>query len=70
MTMTIEEIYKAAMPLPASEKLQLARRLLSDIPSESIIDYSEIWSEDDIREATLHSLDHAETSLGEEPEDV
>lgn len=70
MIMTIEEIYKAAEALPASEKLQLARRLLNDIPSESIVDYSETWSDEDIREATLHSLRYAATSLGEEPQDV
>ncbi len=70
MTMTIEELYKAAEPLPAREKLQLARRLLSDIPSESIVDYRDSWSEEDIREATLHSLRHAESALGEDLNDV
>ena len=62
MAMTIEEIYKAAEPLPASEKLKLARRLLSDIPSESVVDYSETWSKEDIQEAALHSMRYAETS--------
>ena len=70
MTMTVEEIYKATTVLSANEKLQLARRLLSDIPSESIVDYSETWSEEDIREATLYSLRYADTSLGEEAQDV
>jgi hypothetical protein len=70
MALTVEEIYKAASPLPASEKLQLVRRLLSDIPSESIVDYSEEWSKEDIREATLHSLRYADSSLGEEPQDI
>jgi hypothetical protein len=68
--MTIEEIYKATETLSSSEKLQLARRLLSAIPSESIVDYSETWSEEDIREATVYSLRNAYTSLGEEPDDV
>lgn len=69
MALTIEEIYKAVAPLPASEKLQLARFLLNDIPSESVVDYSESWSEADIHEATLHSLRHAEKSLGEDARD-
>jgi hypothetical protein len=70
MALTVEEIYEAARPLAASDKLQLARRLLTDIPAESIVDYNDSWSEEDIREATLHSLRYAERSLGEEHQDV
>lgn len=35
-----------------------------------IVDDNEAWSEEDMHEATLHSLRHVEISLGEEPQDI
>ena len=69
MALTVDELYNAARPLPLSEKLQVARRLLTDIPPESVVDHSDTWSDIDIHEATQHSLRNAEASLGEESSD-
>ena len=66
MALTVEEIYRAASPLSAREKFLLACRLLGDIPSESVVDCGETWSEADIREATLYSLKFADASQAQE----
>jgi hypothetical protein len=37
-------------PLPTPERFKLAQLILSDIPSCAVVDYSEEWTEEDIRE--------------------
>lgn len=66
----VEEIYaQVVKPLPASERLKLATMILNDIPPLSIVDYSEEWSEEDMRDLTIHTMRYAAESLAEEPED-
>ena len=65
--MTIEDIYNQTVkPLPASDRLRLATLILNDLSPHSVVDYSDEWSAEDQREATLHSLRRASVSLGEE----
>jgi hypothetical protein len=71
MSLTITEIYEQTIkPLPAADRLRLATLILNDIPPQSVIDYSEEWSEEDMRDATLHSWRRAAASFGEGPDDA
>jgi hypothetical protein len=64
---TAEEVYDQIIkPLPASERLKLATMILNNIPPQSVVDYSEEWSEEDMREFTAHSLRYVAQSLGDE----
>jgi len=48
---TAEEIYDQVIKLlPLSERLKLATIILNDISPRAIVDYSEEWSEEDLRE--------------------
>jgi hypothetical protein len=69
--MTIQELYNQSIkPLPAADRLRLAALILNDIPPAAVADYSEEWTDEDIREATLHSWRRAAASMGEEEEDA
>ena len=71
MTVKIEQMYNEAIkPLPASERLRLARLILNDIPDESLVDYNDNWSDEDLSDATRYSLHRADSLFGEETEDV
>ncbi|NCO33276.1 MAG: hypothetical protein COZ06_35745 [Armatimonadetes bacterium CG_4_10_14_3_um_filter_66_18] len=64
---TAEVIYsKVVKPLPASERFKLAALILEQISPRGVVDYSEEWTEEDMREATLHSFRRAARSFGEE----
>ena len=46
-----EEIYQQIVkPLPLSQQLKLAAMILNDIPPQAMVDYSEAWSEEDMRD--------------------
>ena len=67
MTVTIEQMYNETIkPLPASERLRLARLILNDIPDESMVDYNDDWSDEDLRDATRYSLHRADFLFGNE----
>ena len=62
--MTIQEMYEQSIkPLPAPDRLRLAALILNEIAPESVVDYSDEWSEEDLRDVTLHSLRRAAESL-------
>jgi hypothetical protein len=42
------------------ERLQLAKLILNDIPEESLIDYSESWSDEDLTDFTQAGWRHVE----------
>ena len=66
---TAETIYSQMVKsMPSSERLKLATLILNDIPPQSVVDYSEEWSEQDIRDLTIYSLQYAARSFGEEEE--
>ena len=48
---TIQELYEQSVRIrPAAERLQLATMILNDIPPQSVADYSETWTEEDIED--------------------
>jgi hypothetical protein len=64
---SVEELYaKVVKALPPSERLKLATMILNDIPPQAVVDYSEEWSEEDMRDLTIHSMRYAAESFGEE----
>ncbi|MDZ7292194.1 MAG: hypothetical protein ONB44_18730 [candidate division KSB1 bacterium] len=64
---TAETIYSQVIrPLPLPERLKLATMILNDIPPQAVVDYSEEWTEEDMRDAALYSFRRAAKSLGEE----
>ncbi len=47
--MTISELYQQSVkPLSAADRLRLAALILNDIPPQSVVDYSEEWTEEDL----------------------
>lgn len=68
---TAEAIYQQMIkPLSPSERFKLATMILNDIPPRAVVDYSEEWTEEDMRDAVLYSLRRAAWSFGEEVEDA
>jgi hypothetical protein len=68
---TAEEVYaQVVKPLPASERLKLATMILNDIPPRSVVDFSDEWSEEDMRDLTAHSMRYAAESIGEEEDEA
>jgi len=66
---TAEEVYSQVVKtLPPSERLKLATLILNDIPPQAVVDYSEEWTEEDMRDLTIYSLRYAVQSFGEEEE--
>jgi hypothetical protein len=67
---TAEDVYvQVVRPLPASERLKLATMILNDIPPQSVVDYSEEWSEEDMQDLTAHTLRYAAQSFAEEEDE-
>ena len=63
---TAEAIYEQIVkPLPTPERFKLAQLILSDIPSCAVVDYSEEWTEEDMRDFALATLRYADMVLGE-----
>lgn len=68
---TAEEVYAAAIrSLPVSERLRLAAIILDDVTQSaaSVLDFSESWSDEDVRDLTTFSLHHAAARYPEEPD--
>jgi hypothetical protein len=62
-----EVLYQQSIkPLPVSDRLQLATRILNDIPPQSVVDFRTDWSDEHQRDVTAHSLLRADASFGEE----
>jgi len=69
--MTVEEVYSQVVePLSLSERLKLATLILNDIPPHAVMNYSDEWTEEDMRDATLYSFRRATQSFGEEVDDT
>jgi len=68
--MTAEEVYSQVVkPLPPSERFRLAAMILNDISPRAVVDYSDEWTEEDMRDLTVYSLRYAAQSFGEEEEE-
>ena len=64
--MTIRDFYNTSVkPMCASARLELAKLILDGISPESVIDRSDEWTDEDLRDATNASLAIASKSLGE-----
>ena len=52
--MTIEQLYNSEIKvLPPDERLRLAARIINDLAAESqVVDESDSWSDDDLRDFT------------------
>jgi hypothetical protein len=71
MPTTAEEIYNQIIKsLPPSERLRLATMILNDISPRAVVDYSEEWTEEDLRDFTAATWSYAARSLGEEDGNV
>lgn len=68
--MTVSEIYRHSIkPLAAADRLQLARIILNDIPAEALVDYSDSWTADDLREFTQAGWLRVEGEVKEREDD-
>ena len=64
---TAEEVYSQMVkPLPPSERLKLATLILNDLPPQAVVDYSEEWTDEDIRDFTAYSWNYVLQRLEEE----
>lgn len=64
--MTLQEFFNVSIkPLPIGDRLQLASLILKDVPSDSIVDYSESWSEEDVQDFQRATWSHADRALTE-----
>lgn len=67
----IEEVYnRVVKPLSPSDRFKLATLILNDISPQSVVDYQDVWTDEDVRDLTAHALRHAADSFGEEDEAV
>lgn len=65
--MTAAEIYATVIrPLPASERLELATRILNEIPPRAVVDYRDEWTEEDMRDAAEATRRHIADRLDAE----
>jgi hypothetical protein len=65
--MNVDQLYESAVkPLPTTDRLRLATLILNNIPPEAVVDYSDEWTEEDMRDLTAYSVRHLDESLGEE----
>jgi protoheme ferro-lyase len=68
---TSEAIYtQVVKPLPLPERLKLATMILNDIPPRAVVDYSEEWTEEDMRDFTAASWAYITKKLDEEEQDA
>jgi protoheme ferro-lyase len=64
--MTAQELYETTIKrLPPADRLRLATLILNGLLPETRENYSEEWTEEDMRETTLHSFNRAAESFGE-----
>jgi hypothetical protein len=65
--MTIQEMYEQSIkPLPAPDRLRLATMILNDIPPQAMVDYSDEWSEEDLRDFSAAGRAYINKVLEEE----
>lgn len=65
---TAQEVYDDTVrALPASERLRLAALIVADLAQSSapILDYCDSWSDEDIRDVTAFSAQHAAAAYPE-----
>jgi len=64
--MTAQEVYEQSIkPLPTVDRLKLAQMILNDIPVESLVDFRDSWSDEDLRDFTQAGWQRVEGVIGE-----
>ena len=59
--MTAKDLYRSVLQLSPKERLRLAVMILNDITAEDkTIEYSDIWTAEDIQDLTAFALSHSE----------
>ena len=62
--MTVQQLYEETVrPLPAADRLRLATLILNEIPPQALVDYSDSWSEQDLREFSAAAWDQVDQTL-------
>ena len=65
--MTVNQIYEQTMkPLSMADRLRLPALILNDIPPHAVVDYSDEWSEEDLRDFRQASWEHVDSLLEDE----
>jgi hypothetical protein len=65
--MTVNQIYEQTIkPLSMVDRLRLAALILNDIPPHAVVDYSDEWSEEDLRDFREASWGYIDTILEDE----
>jgi hypothetical protein len=65
--MTVDQIYEQTVkPLSMADRLRLAAMILNDIPPHAVVDYSDGWSEADLRDFREASWGYIDTILEDE----
>ena len=65
--MTVHQIYEQTIkPLSVADRLRLVALILNDIPLHAVVDYSDEWSEEDLRDFRQASWEHIDTLLEDE----
>lgn len=63
---TAQELYaEIVVPMPASEQLQLATYILEGLNASGALNYSDYWSDEDIRDLTAYAKSRALDAIGE-----
>ena len=66
-TATAQEVYKTwVQSLSTTERLRLAALILNDIAPALDIDEDDAWSEQDLHDLSIFSLQHAQSASGQE----
>jgi hypothetical protein len=71
MSVTAQEVFtETVRSLPPTERLRLAALILQDLAQTdmAVVDANSIWSDQDQRDVTTFSLQHAATLYPEEEE--
>lgn len=64
--MNLAELYNREIKsLSAADRLRLARLILEDIPPQSLLDFSEEWNDQDLRDFTQTAVDRWDEAPGE-----
>jgi len=67
--MTIEQLYEEAIrPLPVGERIRLAWLIMWEHAGTGTLDYSEEWTDDDLRDFTAAGWDLIDRRLREDEE--
>ena len=62
--MTVLELYNQTIKsLPTAERFRLAKLILNDIPAQSLVDYRDVWTDEDYSHFTTAGW----TGVGDAP---